>query len=266
MREVYIAPHEGKGRTFQALLLASLEANALWPGGQTSNEDTRPVWAMFAGSDPELRAFTANLLTGRKALFGQADGYRPKRQQKLELLKSAGYQYAWQRESEGSVVTAFLPDLFRLDPGMVDPAGARFVCLPAKAWCHAQAIDTAPLVEHMADLGCTMSASQLVALAPLAFLFAAYLDRRTRCPLVADGRFYLQLLVACLRDGLASWPAGDRDRYRDPPFGVHGRFALREESTSEVGLERPVAFEAGHQDLERVLAAEVQRFFETVRR
>ena len=265
MQEIFIAPSEtGKGRTFAALMLAGVEADGLWPGGRTATEIMRPVWAMFGGSDQELRAFAANLQTGRKAVFGKTGGYRSRHDEKLEFLKSAGYQYTWQREAEGSLLTVYLPDLFRLDPGMVDPAGASFICLPTQAWAEAQTIDTKPLIKHAKALGYgALPEDDLIALCPMAFLFCAYLDRRTRCPLLSDGRFYLQLLLACLSEGLASFPGGGQQLYfRDREFGVSHHHRFRVTSIDDVKLVRPVAFNAAHPEIERVLSEQVNLFFQ----
>ena len=264
MRELQIAPQteSGKGRTFRATLLASVEADLLWPGGQTASDNLRPVWAMFGGSDQELRAFMANLTLGRKAHFPKpSNDYSRRKVNCLEILKSAGYQITWQREEEGSLATIFLPDLFQIDPGMVDPAGARFVLLPTKTWAHTQSLDIPSLVAH-ANL-CNyqeFSPEQLAAWAPMSFLFAAYLDRRTRCPLVADGRFYYQLMLSCLEHGLASF-ATTPNRYSEEFFGQHPKQQYHENDTSSVGLLPGLAFNSNHETLDALLAREVALFF-----
>ena len=56
-------------------------------------------------------------------------------------------------------------------------------------------------------------------LVAMSMLFAAYLDRRTHYPLVADARFYLQFFLACLRDGYAGWPR-ETIYGGQKPFGV----------------------------------------------
>jgi len=266
MRELQIAPQtEGKGRTFRATLLASVEADLLWPGGQTVSDNLRPAWAMFGGSDQELRAFMANLTLGRKAYFPKSpNDYSRRKADCLEILKSSGYQVTWQREEEGSLATIFLPELFQIDPGMVDPAGARFVLLPTQAWAAEQNLDVPSLVAH-ANL-CNyleFSPEQLAAWAPMSYLFAAYLDRRTRCPLVADGRFYFQLMLSCLEHGLASF-ATPPDLYRHSDslgFGQYPKHQYHESGTTTVGLLPGLAFNASHETLDAVLAREVALFF-----
>jgi len=263
MRNVQIEPRtEGKGRTFEALLLASVAANPFWPGGATGSDNFRPVWAMFAGSDQELRAFMANLTLGRKATFSGTGytGYRH-RQSVLELLKSAGYQTIWQREAEGAIATVFLPELFQMDPGMVDPEGASFILLPSREWVQAQNLDPNPLVQHARRCGFLLPPEELAKWAPLAFLFSAYLDRRTRCPLVTDGRFYMQLMLECLKQGLASFSTKDPYYYHDRGFGENQALQYREQDVEEVGLLPGLAFRAKHPDLEKLMAEQVSVFF-----
>jgi hypothetical protein len=264
MRPLTILPTDGKGRAFSAACLATVEASGVWTSDRT--DDTRPVWAMFAGSDAEMRAFVANLQMGKKAVFGSGSE-RYKRGDRLELLRSAGYTFAWQRDLERdvSIATAFLPDLFRMDPGMVDPGGVSFVCLPTQAWVDAQRFDPSDLaaaVQHGEKLNTPHTVEQLAALVPMAFLFAVYLDRRTQAPLLADGRFYLQILLASLADGMASWPLeGSYYSRHDHEWGINGALGFRCIDTVKVGLARGLAFSASHATIEAFLAREVATFF-----
>jgi len=262
MREVFIEPKaEGKGRTFRAVLLATVVADPLWSGGNTDTPNLRPVWAMFGGSDNELRAFMANLTSGKKALFSNNHHYRRK-EDCLEILKSAKYQVTWQREPEGSLTTIFLPDLFQIDPGMVDPKGIQFILLPTQEWYTSQNIETQPLIKHIAQCRFKLTPQQVIEWAPLAYLFAAYLDRRTRCPLVADGKFYMQLMLSCLNNGLASFSTDSHAYYREEQFGVHPSSHYHETDTIEVGLVPGLAFNSDHSTFESLLAKEVSTYFD----
>jgi hypothetical protein len=220
MQDYVIQPEAGKkGRSFSAKCVSIVGA-----------ETMRPIWAQFAGTDAELRPFATNLRLGRKAEPG--NGRKHSNSDRLEFLKSAGYQVAWQRETEGSLVTFYHPDLFRLDPGMVDPEGAKFVMLTPQWWLDAQAVGADDAQAH---------------------LFAAYLDRRTRCPLVADGAFYRQLYAAAIDHGLAKLP-GDCDvKYARGSFQAYG--------LEEAGIASAVAFSASHDVLETFLAEQVGLFF-----
>lgn len=226
---------------------------------------------MFAGSDAELRPFVTNLRLGRKA-ERQSNHSRGGDEERLEFLKSVGYQITWQRELEGAIATLFHPDLFRLDPGMVDPAGIQFVLLVPTNWSAAQAVDVEAAVDHVQALAPARDPSFLASLVPTAYLFAAFLDRRTRCPLVADGRFYLQLLVASLDQGLASLP-GNCARYNSDrrEWGHNPRHGFNLEVGAErysragietIGLKHAISFHAMHELFEHFLAEQVTLFFE----
>jgi hypothetical protein len=269
MRDLVIEPKTGKkGRSFRAVLMASIEADLLWLGGMTDTDALRPVWAMFGGSDQELRSFITNLTLGRKAIFKTKNtNYRRTKDEKLEILKSSGYRVFWQREAEGSIATIFLPELFQLDPGMVDPGGVKFVLAPSQEWFEKQRIDTTPLIHHARKCGYhDLTPEQLEDLATLSYLFAAYLDRRTRCPLVADGRFYIQVMLACLKQKLASFSViADRHYYgEETPFGQHPSNMYYEVGTKGVGLQPGLAFRADHTTLETLLSQEVSTYFSII--
>src|ERR1700733_9612178 len=228
-----IEPQDGKkGRSFRATCVAMVTAIHLM---ETAGSDTiRPVWAMFAGTDSELRPFMTNLKLGRKANYNT--GWRSRAGDRIEFLKSVGYYMAWQKETLGSLVTIFHPDLFRLDPGMVDPQGIKFLILVPKDWEQDQALDRKGPVEHVRKIcpNFPLKDEELEALVPTAYLFAAYLDRRTRCPLIADGKFYLQLLCAALDEHLASFPGTDVKYGRSD--GFTGRFGFNATGLDEVGI------------------------------
>jgi hypothetical protein len=250
-----IEPKGDRGRSFSATLLASAEADPLWEGGRTSGDTRRPVLLVLAGSETELRPFVANLLTSRAALFNKKD--------RLEILKSAGYETFWQRHPEGAIATLYLPELLDLDPGMVEPTGARFVCLAGDDWLRSDPVDDLRAVvshamrasDHTYDFRDWPGVS-LDTLAPVSRLFAAMLDRRTRCPIVADPRFHLQLLVAALREGLASLPRAPDSYGRETWFKVRG--------AEHLGFATPVAFGATHERVEALLAEETARYFDVV--
>lgn len=220
-----------KGRSFTARCIALVVADHLWASGSTS-ACVRPIWAQFVGSDAEMRPFATNLLLGRK-LEKAGGSRRASACDRIEFLKSAGYQLAWQREPEGTILTAYLPDLFRLDPGMVDPAGASFVMLTPRWWVEAQ---TLPADDARASL------------------FAAMLDRRTRCPLPADVAFYRQMLGAALDQGLARTPTDGVSLY-SRGFAAEG--------LEQAGLDAngAIAFSAAHDTLEAFLAEQCTEFF-----
>lgn len=255
---------EGKGRSFEALALSWVTADRLWEGGFTS-DNIRPIWLMFTASDEQIRAFSANLITGRKAdIYGLSETvstWSRRKPERLELLKSSGYQLTAQKLGNGStIMTAFLPDLFRLDPGMVDPEGINFCILPSKEWLGRQTVDSITPVRHMLQLDPKCDLEIILSLVTLSYLFAAYLDRRTRCPLINDPRFYLQLLCACLEVGLATLSGAKP--YSNSTWGRHSMFKFEEYNTEAVGLLPGLAFKASHADLEKVLSDQTALYFE----
>lgn len=258
MRTLTIESGKGeKTRSFQAVLIAYVQCEKMMP--TTESDIRRPVWAAFAGSENQMNAFVANLRAGRKAM---ADGNNS-RFKCVELLKSADYAFALQREREGMLATAHLPDLVRLDPGMVDPAGVRFLMVVPEEWRASQAVEgAADMVRFCHRLGFDMAKEEDV---PAALLFAAFLDRRTRAPIVADGAFALQLYYACLREGLASWPdeKPEERRWRNepPPFGMSARLPILAEGLAEAKVATVVGMLAKHEEVEALLAQEVDAYF-----
>jgi hypothetical protein len=228
MQTYTIQPQEGKkGRAFSARAVATVVADTLvGAGGNT----IRPIWAQFIGSDAEMRPFMTNLRLRRKA--EESHSRRGGDASRLEFLRTGGHQITWQRETEGSIATIFHPEIFRLDPGMVDPDGARFVMLVPHWWLASQELPPDDAI---------------------AALFAAYVDRRTRCPLVADVAFYRRLWAAALDAKLAVAPAENVAYAR-------GRFAA--EGLEDAGIHTAVAFGASHTTLEEFLAEQVSKHFE----
>lgn len=281
MTEYIIETGQGKkGRSFRATALALATADGLWDSGGST---IRPIYAQFAGTDAELKSFVANLKAGRKA-EKSSNRSKGSDKERLEFLKTVKYNVAWQREAEGAIVTVYHPELFLLDPGMIDPDGIRFCLFVPTDWAEAQQLDRQGPVEHLARLPQEpfqqhqregrekmLTTEYLESLVPTAYLFGVYLDRRTRCPLVADGRFYLQLLVAALDQGLASFPGADLVYHRSYHRGwgyQEGRgFDLecgeRHNDTplETIGLRHAIAFSASHQVFEAFLAEQVTAFF-----
>lgn len=274
MQELVIQPGEGskKGRSFQAVCVAVMTANALFP--EANGKTIRPVWAMFAGSESELRPFMANLRLGRKAEPSIASYRKQGDGERVEFLKTVGFTIGWQRETEGTLATIFHPGLFRLDPGMVDPAGISFVMLVPNEWADAQKLDPEAAVAYVKTLGFPVTDEVLTALVPTAYLFAAYLDRRTRCPLVPDGRFYLQLLCASLTAGIASFPGtdvkhsyGHRDEWgHNKRHGFNFSFGGYSNYRGDPGYEalnirHAISCMVNHEDFEAFLAEQVTEFY-----
>lgn len=259
--EYFIEPQEGKkGRSFRGTCVALVSANSLWEG--SGSEAIRPVWAMFAGTDAELKPFMMNLKLGRKANLGSS--YKSRPHERIEFLKSEGFYISWQREALGTLSTIYHPELFRLDPGMVDPQGLSFILLVPSDWEAEQKLETSEAVDHVKKVDPTTALADevLEGLVPTAYLFAAYLDRRTRAPLIADGRFYLQLLNAALAQGLASFPGSSHTYGRTE--GMTGRFGFNATGLEDVGISQAIACMTTHKAFEEFLALEVAKYFAIV--
>ena len=266
--------NEAKGektRVFTATEVATIEAD-LWEGANNGNGH-RPCYAVYAGSDSELKSFGANIRLGRKLRVPAR--YRNRSNYETEFVRSAGYVQAYQRHPEGSTLTVYLPDLFMVDPGMVDSKSVAFVVSPSREWTLAQLIPDEGLLIRDA-LSCevpdwqghvygeVLTPAMLAEWVPLAFLFAVYLDRRTRVPLLADGRFYFRIFLGMLASGLASF--GDASDYGShwyghdsaASFGHRPLCRFREKGVEAAGNLPGVACKASHEEVEHLLACEVK--------
>jgi len=179
-----------KTRVFSVRLLGYIEADRLWETGAT--DDVRPVWISYLGTDSETQAFTANFRVGHKATSGI---------KRLQILKSAPYRWITHKVPGGAITTAYLPDLFHLEP--VDPAQAqvRFVFAPPTWW-----IERAGEALR-AEVGTDAPEAARAA------LFAAYLDRRTPLPVLGELAFHQQLYRAACKTDWVHEP-GSRSSYR----------------------------------------------------
>lgn len=272
MQRYVIETQEGKkSRSFGATCLGIITANGL---SDKAGNTIRPVWALFAGTETELKPFIANLRLGHKA---SPHNHRGGDDNRLEFLKGARYQAFWQKEAEGAVVTIHHPELFRLDPGMTDPEGLRFILLVPEDWAASQeglepsAVEYVQELKNWLDWQHKLTQEQLEALVPTAYLFAAYLDRRTHMPLITDGRFYLQILVSALNCGIASLPGSDIKYNRSAwgEWGIHSAHAFNisngsyyDDVVKKLGFRHAISVRCSQTALEAFLKEEVRLFFE----
>lgn len=257
---VVIQPKGEKGRAFGAEMLAAARADPLWEGGSGGNH-IRPVWAVFAGSEQEMKSFTANLLLGRPAVF--------ERSSKIEFLKSGGYAYHHRRLGGGLVTTIYLPELFRFDPGMVDPSGVRFIALPPSSWIAAQRFDLAAArtrlrdlfgrVEYVSDRAQERLRKMLDSDAELHLrlsegaLLLAHLDRKCRYPIPFDPVFGAALLV------------GEEDRFvfrsESDSISLYIRGPFQLFGAAAVNVGSGFAFVADHQSLGGSLSTLIRHWY-----
>jgi hypothetical protein len=268
---------------------------------------------VYAGSDEVIRPFTANAQTGRRIEVAEKNAGGLSAGKRIEFLKSAGHHFAPQRLPDGmSVVTAYQPEFFRIDPGMVDPTVIEFIAAPSIPWMEQHSTKfTNPdaIVDHVVQTIAAKGAARVKAarvvydaamkaeakkpkvkprysweepqvppfipptvhcparkvlrdMIPLASLFAAYLDRRTRAPLVPDPRFQLQLLVACLEEGAAFMATeSQHSSFRDRPWGEASSGMLYGYNLPQAGIWGALGFRAKHDKFQELLSEEVALYF-----
>jgi hypothetical protein len=256
-------PGTEKSRSFSALLLGHIQADGMLPC-EAGKSTIRPVWLSIGTSEDAMRPFLANLRTGRRTESSNARST----DDRFELLKTAGYHFATQRTSAGMVATAYLPELFRVDPGMVDPSGVYFVALASKSWLAEQENslrdEIGPAMRHVTRLvyakrdayerrqesaGEWAERMRLRELVPMATLFCTYLDRRTHCPLIPDLAFQLQLTMAMLASENA--------------FGWNGyNNQMKHEIDPGMGYSMPIGCSVRHDVFEELLACQVELYME----
>ncbi len=220
-----------KSRCFDATLLTFLTADRLWPLGQ-AGQAMRPVWITYAAPHEMGRAFTANFRGGLKAKVGPRYGTG---NDTLELPKSSPHRWLTQRcDGRTTVTTAYLPELFELDPGQPEDC-IGFVFMPSRVWLESQ---TDALTPEFGDDAIDVARGAL---------FAAFLDRRSPLPLVNDLRFHLQLYRAAVD---ASWT-------HEPKPRGH----LIAVSPDACGLDEPRLVHVTHSDFETFLKSQTAKFF-----
>ena len=248
--EITIDPKGDKGRSFSAELLAYAEADSLWESGGTSAASVhRPIWAVIGGSELEMKAFLANLLTGKVASHAK--------HLKFEFLRSVGYAHHTVKIGGGAVTTLYLPELFNIDPGMVDPDHVRFVVIPPKAWVDAQHFDLAEarsILEALDDTPWKASDSEVHELLAEGVLFLSYVDRRCRYPIPFSPVLGAWLVKLCQRYGYL---------HRDGCLS-YGRGAFKVVDAAKVNVLAGFAFSASHEALGDILSAEIKHWFEVV--
>lgn len=276
MREVWVCNNEGgKGRAFRGVVYAHVEADSLWEGGRGAKETYRPIYAVVGSGEAEASPFMANLRLGyRVTTLQPANNARRSKynDNEYEFLRSA--QYAWRAARYpgiGTITQAYMPEFYRLDPGLVDPAGVRFGLLPSVAWtdAHASHIDARAMLAHLKAthwprIGENLLPAEAMELTRVASLFLVYLDRRTRCPLVPDSRFALQVLVSALEKGYATRGNTEKTRPVGGSSGERwgrGRWGYVEEFITEARLHPGIMCHAEHKHLEPFLANEVAIYF-----
>ncbi|MCH8517967.1 MAG: hypothetical protein LAT68_16830, partial [Cyclobacteriaceae bacterium] len=217
-----------------------------------ANNETRPIWMSFAGTEQMCRMFAVNLLKGKKASVANKHG-APER---FNFLKTAKFQIYTKRVPGGSVTTIYYPPLFWTDPGMVDPEKIEFVFLPPKAWLGKQNPDTTGVLEMLSDdHGIKVTPELAKSITTYALMSRMYLDRRCRFPIPQGNLFAVKLFVASLHRGYAYHPAWSSDRSRWSAKHTQDGF-------KDFEIPDAVSFSANHDQIADLLSVEVKAWQE----
>jgi len=216
-----------KTRRFSVRLLGFISADPLWESG--SGDETRPVWISYLGTESESQAFTANFRGAQKA---QTQSHT------FKMLKSAPYRWTRQKVPGGVVTTAYLPELFHLEPAFPAPARVRFVFAPPTWWLEAQ--------EKALEDDYGAEAREVARAA----LFAAYLDRRTPLPVLGDLDFHLELFRQAQKTRWVDEPKGTT--YSPGPLYVKG--------AQTCGFDQVLAVSAPQQTIREFLIDQTSHF------
>ena len=216
-----------KTRTFSVRLLGYLRADFLWDSGL--GDEVRPAWIAYLGTEAESQAFTSNFRGGHKA---QAD------RQTFKVPKTAPHRWTTQRVPGGVITTAYLPELFHLEPAFPAPEQVQFLFAPPKWWVQRQ--------EKTLKATWGDQAREVARAA----LFAAYLDRRTPLPVLGELDFHLALYRAARQTRWVREPDAD-------PFSSGGFQALR---AATCGFDEPLAVCARQETVADFLIAQTASF------
>lgn len=282
--KVYQKGHrEPKTRSFSVSGIGYILADSLWDGGSTGS-DMRPVLLSIVGKETTLRPFVANLRKGRAAIVdGQERRGWSASERKLKILKKAGHISFKQKIGDLTAVTFYVPELFKAEPGMVDPLSCDVISAPPLWWVNDQArkigsdgamLDT--LRTHLDKLGLfdasresrvkvpqgtTIDVDDIPQLAALSAHYMAMVDKRVKHPLVDDLTFAVQLYLAALAQGVASTMV--KDRYDARAWNKHQWAAgFWVEGSEDMGLAMAVATHASQETMAQFLMEQVKLWSE----
>lgn len=268
---------QGKGRAFRAVVLA-WGAAGVWDKHEASNDRIRPAFLMIAAHGQEAGPVVANLRMGNPATV-TGDGVYGKGMV-LETLKSARYAWSSQRVATPggqavTVATARIHAAVAIDPGPVQPGEeVRFLIVPPRARLDEE-LARMP-ADDMRRFGRSLVPEALAKpkydwvqpdvkesddvwryMPAMALWFCAMLDRRVAVPVLPDPLFQVQLYLAALREGIASWAKRDVDHYGDRRWGRRGKL-LTEWGYDQAGLVPGVACAASQDQIRSLLVGEVR--------
>lgn len=208
---------EGKGRSFSGVVLAIAASKTLWSLGG-NGESVRPLMMIVAASAQELRPLIENLRAGMKAVLSghtlSGDGVA------VEFMRSAGYGWSPPQPlpaEDAAIVHITHPSLFAFVPPSLDESQVSFVVMPSTediaeaVTLHKAEIEDA--LSHARTLGYQPRDLVQIGLTPtfagLAAIWASHLQRRTIWAVPQRLAFRVQLLLACMKQGIVTM--GDRE-------------------------------------------------------
>lgn len=272
-KELTTTAGEGeKTRAFKAVLLGAIMAPQYIDGVGSGDKAERPAWMTLATSEGSTIPFLANARMGRDLAIGSGSF----KGDHFELMRSLDYEFVNQPADDGhTITTVYLPELFRQDPGMVDPAGIKFIIVCPKWWSEAAHNDDDYAVRfeaaHTAVKRRTQSKSQKLIppehlpemahrVARISGLAMMFLDRRTRCPLPPDPRFQATLTADLMGEELAGFARGEAgySSFGERPWGHTSdvKAMIAGDAVADV-----FAMKSTHARLEQVLAVAVANYF-----
>lgn len=227
------ATRKVKTKKFSVIGLGFITADSLWDGGENASE-TRPVYLSVTGKETTLRPFLANMRAGTRAdMSGASYGSNyDVADNRIRLLKTAGYQVIKQKNDDIAMVTFYLPQLFQNETGMIDAEKCAFISAPPQWWIKKQVRILAKNQEKVNEVITYMrrgnlldegekniayfpqsvyfNEDQIIGLIPVAVHHLAAMDKRTRFPLLQDYRFAVRLYLSAMAHGITSMPATNR--------------------------------------------------------
>lgn len=206
MRKIVIHPGEGrgkKGRIFEGTCATMVQ----WQNVQWTKNGANPLFLELVATEGQIRPLVANLRTGREARI--YTGHFQNAAIELSLNKNAPLVWSKIRVGPGgALVTAYMPDLFDVECGMIHEERVRYICMPPVSWVLR---NTRPLtdqemvmvrrivtVDGERDsplLSLEVTRRWVEAMWAVAVQFCARLDTRSSLPLLPDRGFQFWLML-----------------------------------------------------------------------
>lgn len=222
-----------KGRIFSGSLLGYIRSLDLCPQ-DTMGDLVRPILLMTAASIGQDRPFHANLSLGEVADSSSDTPNAPSSPTflgRVQTLKSLKYSRIRQVCSTGVVVTSYLPYVFDIDPGMVDPDKISFCVAPPVDWLEGlyRATNLHDLIEPSRGYVqrkwlVSIPYERMRIIVGTAPMVSMFLDHRSKAPILKDLWFQVLLFLNLLGEGQARIATGGNRYWNDSKWGESPRF------------------------------------------